>query len=51
MAYYVIFKVRKLIEINNLHPALKFTIEREKEDTISFLDKEIINYNGNLSST
>jgi len=28
----------KLIEINNLHPSLKFTIERENDSSISFLD-------------
>ena len=29
---------RKLEEINNLHPSLKFTIERENEGTLPFLD-------------
>ena len=41
----------KLEEINNLHPNLKFTIEIEKDCRIAFLDLEIINTNGSLSST
>ena len=41
----------KLDEINNLHPALKFTIERETEHSIPFLDMRILNSSGTLSST
>ena len=41
----------KLQEINNLHPNLKFTCEREVEGKIPFLDMLIINDRGNLSST
>ena len=41
----------KLSEINNLHPSLKFTIEREVNGSIPFLDMKIINESGRLSST
>ena len=42
----------KLNEINNLHPALKFTIEREQNSSIPFLDMKIHhNQDGSLSST
>ena len=41
----------KLGEINNLHPSLKFTIEREVNGSIPFLDMKIINESGRLSST
>ena len=41
----------KLLEINNLHPNLKFTSEREVSGKIPFLDMLIINNRGNLSST
>ena len=41
----------KLEEINNLHPSLTFTIERENDSSIPFLDMSIINEGGNLSST
>ena len=41
----------KLEEINNLHPSLTFTIERENDSSIPFLDMRIINEGGNLSST
>ena len=40
-----------LKKINMLHPALKFTMEREQEREIAFLDMKIKNDNGNLSST
>ena len=42
---------QKLVEINNLHPSLKFTIEREENGSIPFLDMRIIHSNGQLSST
>ena len=42
----------KLAEINNLHPNLKFTIEREENGTIPFLDMKLIHeQDGSLSST
>lgn len=45
----------KLVEINNIHPKLNFTIERQQkvrqEGQIPFLDMRIINRNGQLSST
>ena len=41
----------KLAEINNLHPALQFTIEREEQSCIPFLDMKIFNHEGYLSST
>ena len=41
----------KLSEINNLHPSLKFTIERETNGAIPFLDMKIMNDAGTLSST
>ena len=41
----------KLTEINSLHPNLKFTVERPQNGRIPFLDMEIINNNGHLSST
>ena len=41
----------KLATINNLHPSLKFTIEREENGSIPFLDMKIIHNNGQLSST
>ena len=41
----------KLIEINGLHPSLGFTMEREVERRISFLEMTVTNNNGNLSST
>ena len=40
----------KLNEINNLHPALNFTIEREIDSTIPFLDMKIERSQGKLSS-
>ena len=43
----------KIDHINDLHPSLKFTIERENEvdHSIPFLDMKILNNNGSLSST
>ena len=41
----------KLATINNLHPSLKFTIEREENGSIPFLHMKIIHNNGQLSST
>ena len=41
----------KLSTINNLHHALKFTIEREHNNEIPFLDLKIINDQGKLHST
>ena len=41
----------KLATINNLHPSLKFTIEREENGSIPFLDMKIIHNNGQLSWT
>ena len=35
---------------NSLHPNLKFTIERENDGKLSFLDMVIFNSNGSLSS-
>ena len=40
----------KLCEINSLHPALQFTIERESESSIPFLDMKIERSAGTLSS-
>ena len=41
----------KLELINDLHPALTFTVEREKDHTLPFLDMLIHNINGKLSSS
>ena len=41
----------KLEEINNLHPNLKFTIEREENGCIPFLDMRIIHADQKLQST
>ena len=41
----------KLTSINSLHPFLKFTIERQENGEIPFLDMKIINTEGKLSST
>ena len=43
----------KLLEINNLHPALYFMVEVavEQEGELPFLDMKLINSNGILSST
>ena len=40
-----------LVRINDLHPSLKFTIEKESNCEIPFLDMKIKNTNGRLSST
>ena len=40
----------KLTEINGLHPSLSFTIEREVDHRIAFLEMEIANKDGHLSS-
>ena len=40
-----------LTSINNLHPSLKFTMEREENGEIPFLDMKILNTKGKLSST
>ena len=42
---------RKLEEINDIHPSLKFTHEEENENCIAFLDMKITKSNGTLSST
>ena len=41
----------KLEQINKFHPALQFTMEREKDGSLPFLDMKIVNSNGKLSST
>ena len=41
----------KLHEINNYHPNLKFTIERENEASLPFLDMRIIRNGGRLTSS
>ena len=42
---------KKLEEINNLHPQLKFTIERESDGAIPFLDMLIKREDGKLTSS
>ena len=42
---------QKLTEIDNLHPSLQFTIERETNSSIPFLDMRIKRINGTLEST
>jgi len=42
---------KKLIDINSYHPALKFTIEGENNQSIPFLDTKIIRFEGKLQST
>jgi len=42
---------QKLVETNSYHPTLKFTMERENENTIPFLGMKIIRKNCKLSST
>ena len=41
----------KLAEINNLHPNLSFTIEKENEGTLPFLDMQLIHKDSQVSST
>ena len=41
----------KLAEINTLHPSLGFTMEKEVEHRISFLEMGVTNDNGKLSCT
>jgi hypothetical protein len=41
----------KLADINNLHPNLSFTIEREKDGTLPFLDMQLIHEGHQLTST
>ena len=43
--------VRTLMSINNMHPSLKFTMEREENGKITFLDMKILNTKEKLSST
>ena len=40
----------KLIQINSLHLSLNFTVERETDSSIPFLNKRIHRKNGKLSS-
>ena len=42
---------QKLGEINSYHPSLKFTIEREHQKSLPFLDMRIIRENCSLNST
>ena len=42
---------QKLEAINKLHPCLKFTMEREEDNCIPFLDMKIIHLGNNLTST
>ena len=42
---------QKLLEINSLHPSLKFTIEQEQDMSLPFLDMKIARSNGKVSST
>ena len=42
---------KNLAEVNNLHPSLKVTMEREENGALPQLDMKIINNGGNLSST
>ena len=41
----------KLLEINSIHTSLKFTIEKEQNASLPFLDMKIIRENGRLEST
>ena len=40
-----------LAEINNLHPNLSFTIKKENEGTLPFLDMQLIRKDSQVSST
>ncbi len=42
---------QKLTEINNLHPNLSFTIEREHNGTLPFLDMQLIHTGHRITST
>ena len=42
---------QKLNEINSYHPALKFTIEKETDNSLPFLDMKILRKDCKLSST
>jgi hypothetical protein len=42
---------QKLAEINNLHPNLLFTIERELDGMLPFLDMRLIHEGGHIAST
>ena len=42
---------QKLQQINNLYPSLKFTMEREAEGTIPFLDMKIVHQQDKSTST
>ena len=42
---------QKHSEINSYHPALKFTIEKETDNALPFLDMKIIRKDCKLSST
>ena len=41
----------KLAEINNLHPNFTFTIEKENDGKLPFLDMQLMNQTGVISST
>ena len=41
----------KLEAINKLHPCLKFTMEREEDNSLPFLDMKIIHKGNTLTST
>ena len=41
----------KLVKINNLHPSLTFTMEKQTDGMIPFLDMKISNIECNLSSS
>ena len=47
----MMLKQKKLREINNLHPSLKFTIKRESDNSLPFLDMKIVRSATKLSST
>ena len=41
----------KLVEINGFHPNLSFTIEREIDGRLAFLDMQLIHQGGQITST